>query len=250
MASSAEPLGGCVVDDSGDLIDEIRSIGSLLPGPDSNGMVVPTAAQMAAWEQLLDATEEGDLARACGVIAAQGFPYQIVRYTDTDHEGRTYFLLRENAPITAGWGTYLISEDEVRDVVIEVPHPGCESHTEEEGVELFRQVGARAFMMAGTDRCANTTFSPCSGTTSFCGQEEPHRTSDVAHATQSMFHASHRALVEPGDSTVAVQIHGCSDPDCPDLFISNATCVPGELGERARGSRSTWRTAPLPSVHL
>lgn len=232
IASSAQPLAGCVIDGSGDLADEIRSIASLLPGPDSNGMVVPTAAQMEAWERLLDATEEGDLATACGVIATHGFPYQIVRYTDTGYDGRTYFLLRENTPTSVGWGTYVINVENLRDVVIEVPHPGCEWHTEEEGIELFRQVDGRAFVMAGTDRCANTTYSPCSGTTTFCGQEEPHRTSDVAHAVQTMFHASHRVLVEPGGSTVAVQIHGCTDPDCPDLFISNATCMPGNLGQR------------------
>jgi hypothetical protein len=232
IASSIQLSAGCVIDGSGDLIDEIRSMASLLPGPESDGMVVPTVAQMGAWEHLLDATEEGDLATACGVIATHGFPYDIVRYTDTAYDGRTYFLLREDTPISVGWGTYVINVDNLRDVVIEVPHPGCEWHTEQEGIELFRQVDGRAFLMAGTDRCANITYSPCSGTTTFCGQDEPHRTSDVAHATQTMFHASHRALVEPGDGTVAVQIHGCADPDCPDLFISNATCEPGALGQR------------------
>lgn len=232
IASSVQPSAGCVVEGSGDLIDEIRSISSLLPGPDSNGMVVPTTAQMGAWEQLLDAIEESDLATACSLIATYSFPYHIARYTDTGYDGRIYFLLREDAPISVGWGTYVINVDHLRDVVIEVPHPGCELHTEEEGIELFRQVDGRAFMVAGTDRCANSTYSPCSGTTTFCGQEEPHRTSDVAHATQTIFHASHRALVEPGGGTVAVQIHGCNDPDCPDLFISNATCAPGELGQQ------------------
>jgi hypothetical protein len=232
ITSSAQPSAGCVLDASGDLIDEIRSIASLLPGPDSNGMVVPTPAQMEAWEQLLKATEEGDLAAACGVIATHSFHYHILRYTDTGYDGSTYFLLSEDAPISVGWGTYVINADPLRDVVFEVPHPGCEWHTEQEGVELFRQVDGRAFFMAGTDRCANTTYSPCTGTTSFCGQEEPHRTSDVAHATQTMFHAAHRALVEPGGGAVGVQIHGCNDPDCPDLFVSNATCTPGAIGQR------------------
>lgn len=232
IASGAQPAAGCVIDASGDLISEIGSISSLLPGPDSNGMVVPTAAQMAAWEDLLDATEDGDLEAACSVILEQGFPYHIVRFADTGYGGGTYYLLREDTPISVGWGTYLINEDHLRDVVIEVPHPGCELHTEDEGIELFRQADARAFMMAGTNRCANTGYSPCSGTTTFCGREEPHRTSDVAHATQTMFHAAHRALVEPGDDTVAVQVHGCTDADCPDLFVSNTTCLPGELGQR------------------
>ena len=231
-ASSAQPTADCIIDESGDLIDEIRSISGLLPGPGSNGMVVPTTAQMSAWEHLIDATEAGDLTTACSIIAAQGFPYRIMRYTDTGYQDKVYFLLQENVPISVGWGTYLINVDDLRDIVIEVPHPGCELHTEEEGVELFRQLGARGLVIAGTHRCANTSYSPCSGTTSFCGQEEPHRTSDVAHATQTMFHAAHRVLAEPGTGSIAVQIHGCSDSSCPDLFISNTTCEPGELGQR------------------
>lgn len=231
-ASSAQSPAGCVLDQSGDLLSEIRSISALLPGPGSNGMVVPTAAQMAAWGQLLAAMEEGDLATACGVIGANAFPYHIVRFTDTGYNGRIYFLLREDVPLSVGWGTYVINADHLRDVVIEIPHPGVEVHTEEEGIELFRQIDGLAFLMAGTDRCSNTSYSLCTGTTTFCGQDEPFRTSDVAHATQTMFEASHQALIAPGGSSAAVQIHGCSDPGCPDLFISNTTCVPGELGQR------------------
>ncbi len=231
-AADLQSPPNCVVTGSGDLLAEISSIADRLPGQDSNGMVVPTRAQMAAWEQLIEAAKTEDLMAACSVITANGFPYHIVRYTDQGHGNRTYLLLKENSPISVGWGTYLISLEELpRDVVIEVPHPGCEWHTETEGLELFRQARAFAFLMAGTDRCANTTYSPCDGTTTFCGQEEPFRTSDVAHATNTMFQATHRALIQPGTNTVAIQIHGCSDPSCPDLFISNGTCTPGQVAQ-------------------
>jgi hypothetical protein len=231
-ASSAQPPAGCVLNESGDLLDVIESISDMLPGPDSNGMVVPSEAQMAAWQQLLTAIEEGELTTACGLIAANGFPYQIVRFSDEGSDGKAYFLLRETLPLSVGWGTYLINSNPRRDVVFEIPHPGCELGTEEEGIQLFRQVDARAFVMAGTHRCANTSYSDCTGTTTFCGQPEPHRTSDVAHATQTMFHAAHQALVVPGNDTVGVQLHGCSDDNCPDVFISNTTCQPGELGQQ------------------
>lgn len=223
----------CVVSMTGDLEFEIESIVDHMPGPDSDGMVVPTGAQLVAWQTVIDATASGDLNAACGVIEANSFPYRIVRYRDTRNGGSIYWILKENLPTFVGWGTYVLStSDSARDLVVEVPHPGCEWRTEEQGVEVFRQLNARALLVAGTHRCANTTYSPCDGVTTFCGIEEPHRTSDVAHATQTMFDATHRALVVPGSDVVAVQLHGCSEPTCPDLFISNATCVPGDIANR------------------
>ncbi len=223
----------CVVTAAGDLELEIGSIVDQMPGPESDGMVVPNDAQLAAWQTLIEATAIGDLNAACGVIDANGFPYRIVRYRDTRNGGRIYWMLKENSPTSVGWGTYVIStSDSARDLVVEVPHPGCEWRTEEQGVGVFRQLSARALLVAGTHRCANTTYSPCDGVTTFCGIEEPHRTSDVAHATQSMFDATHRTLVAPGSDVVAIQLHGCSEPTCPDLFISNATCVPGDIASQ------------------
>lgn len=232
-AASIQASLDCVVTDSGDLLEEISAISSQLPWRDSDGMLVPTTAQMAAWEQLIEAISTLDLASACTVIQENQFPYQIVRYTDQGYDGSTYMLLKENLPISVGWGTYLLDTDgQPGDLVIEVPHPRCEWNTESLGIELFRQAEASAFLMAGTHRCANSTYSPCDGTTTFCGQEEPHRTSDVAHSTTTIFHATHRALILPGTSQVAVQIHGCSDSSCPDLFISNGTCSPTQLAQR------------------
>jgi hypothetical protein len=188
---------------------------------------------MVAWEQLIEAASTLDLESACAVIQENQFPYQIVRYTDEGYDGSTYVLLKENLPISVGWGTYLINTNrQPGDLVIEVPHPRCEWNTESMGVELFRQAEASAFLMAGTHRCANSTYSSCDGTTTFCGQEEPYRTSDVAHSTETIFHATHRALILPGTGRVAVQIHGCSDSACPDLFISNGTCSPTQLARR------------------
>lgn len=229
----------CVVNATGDLVEEIRSISDQMPGPDSNGMVVPTAAQMAAWEQVIKAVEKGSQATACSLIEANGFPYRLVRFTDNGNGGKTYWLLKEDAPVSVGWGTYVINPDSLANaVVIEMPHAGFEWRTEEEGTLAFREVNAHALLMTGAHRCANTTYSPCTGTTTVCGQSEPHRTSDVAHTTQTIFQASHRALAEPGRGITAVQFHGCTGTDCPDLFISNTTCTPGELANRLYANAS------------
>jgi hypothetical protein len=44
-----------------------------------------------------------------------------------------------------------------------------------------------------------------------------------------MFQVSHQVLVPCGGKTVAVQLHGHGRSTCPDLFIGNTTCTPGEL---------------------
>jgi hypothetical protein len=110
-----------------------------------------------------------------------------------------------------------------------VPHPIADDRTELEGVDIFRQLHARAFLMAGTNRCADQSYSACSGTTIACGQVEPYRSSDVSHATRTMFQAAHLALVACGGPRVALQLHGNDLSTCPDLFISNGTLNPHQL---------------------
>jgi hypothetical protein len=40
----------CVITRTGDLMDEIRTLGGSMPGGGSNGMITPTVTQMSAWE--------------------------------------------------------------------------------------------------------------------------------------------------------------------------------------------------------
>lgn len=225
----------CVIADSGDLADEIRTISDQMPGAGSDGMLVPTSTQMAAWETLMQALTDGHLATACDLIQDNGFPYQIVRYVDTGNNDTRYLMLKENTPISTGWGTYVLQDSGLfRDIAIEIPHPRYDMQTDEQGVDIFRQLNAHALLMAGTHRCANSAYSPCDGSTTVCsgGTPEPYRESDVSHATQTMFHISHRVLVECGFHTVAAQFHGNGNASCPDLFISNTTCTPGERASR------------------
>jgi hypothetical protein len=232
----------CVITDSGDLAKEIRTISDQMPSAGSNGMVVPTPTQMAAWETVIEASVSGDLVTACNAIETNGFPYQIVRYTDTGDSDKRYLMLKENVPVSVGWGTYVFKTDSLfRDLIIEVPHPRYDLNTDDQGIDIFRQINARAFLMAGTHRCANSASSPCDGTTTVCsgGTSEPYRESDVSHATQTMFQVSHRKLVECGSSTVAVQLHGNGRSSCPDLFVSNTTCTPGQRASRLYANATT-----------
>jgi hypothetical protein len=227
---SATPVTDCVQAVAGGLGTDIYTIVQAMPGPDSNGMRIPTSAEMQAWQELVLTIAAGDSARACQLIAENAFPYELVRYQDVRSEDQLYWMLRERLPVTAGWGTYVIrSEGVLAEIIVEVPHPVADWRTDPEGVAIFRELAARALFIAGTHRCANSTYSPCSGQTAACGVVEPYRTSDVAHATQSMFQAAHQALLPCGGDGVAIQLHANDLASCPDLFISNGTLFPAAL---------------------
>jgi hypothetical protein len=225
--SAASLPRDCPVPLTGGLITEIKAILEAMPGPDSEGMLIPSDTQMVAWEYLVRSISEGNLEAACQILEAFEFPYSLVDFTDLPADQARYLLLKEDLPITLGWGTYVIrSATAQADVVIQVPHPLADDRTALQGADLFRQLEARALMLAGTHRCANANYSPCSGMTVACGPLEPYRTSDVAHGVQTAFQAAHQALLPCGGGTVAIQLHGNGLADCPDLFISNGSLHP------------------------
>jgi hypothetical protein len=211
------------------LITELQRIASEMPGPGSEGMRVPSSDDMLTWSALVEAASRGDLGTACRVLAEHRFPYQVVEFTDLPHESNAVVLLREVTPVVMGWGTYVFRPTASKALLIEVPHPLSDSRTRAEGVTLFRALTARALLMAGTHRCANAGYASCGGTTIACGQVEPYRESDVAHASLTMFQAAHQTLAPCDGESVTLQLHGNSLATCPDLFISNGTTNPGGL---------------------
>jgi hypothetical protein len=219
-----------VITQTGGLVTEMQAVIQAMPGAGSNGMRVPDVSQMAAWKRILQSTLQGDTRTACALIRENDFPYHILDFTDVPYNRERYWILEEDRPIHVGWGTYVIrAKGFSSEVVVEAPHPIADDRTELEGVVIFRQINARALLVAGTNRCANQDYSPCSGKTMSCGQLEPYRTSDVAHAAQSMFQAAHEALVSCGGGRVALQLHGNDLGNCPDVFVSNGTLIPHRL---------------------
>jgi hypothetical protein len=210
----------------------MRAIIAAMPLAGSNGFVEPSEEQITGWETLILAILNNDLLSACAIIQANRFPYQVVQFTDTFSDSQQYIMLREITPIKAGWGTYVFSQDKnASPLVVEVPHPIADWNTEIEGVEIFRKVNAYALLVAGAHRCANNLFSPCTGTTIACGQVEPYRISDVNHTVQNVFHATHQTVADCQADFVALQLHGNSVSNCPDVFVSNGTTRPGGLAE-------------------
>ncbi|MBN1355090.1 hypothetical protein JXA40_02355 [bacterium] len=154
--------------------------------------------------------------------------YEILSFTDSEN-GRTYCVLMETGDVNGdnlvdyGWGTYIVNPDYDYDLIIQVPHPWDDLDTEQEGIQVFRETGARVFAMAGTSRGASTLFSGC---------QPEYRLSDVCHNLDIIFQVSFMQIMDfyqnTGSDYVVIQFHGMSDLICPDVdvFMTHGVATP------------------------
>ncbi len=184
-----------------------------------DGFVRPSAQQ---WQDLAGVAGQmlgGQLAPAVpaslqGIVEARSF-------TDAGN-GRTYAVLLEVADadndglVDRGFGTFIVDPAAMRELAIGIPHPIYDLDTRVQGIEVFRAVGARSFLMAGTHRNASTVASAC---------QPDYRESDAGHNADLMFLAVTRALLDHYGSRRwhQVQFHGLGASPCPDtdVFVSH-----------------------------
>jgi hypothetical protein len=136
--------------------------------------------------------------------------------------GRTYGVLLEVADadgdglVDRGFGTFIVDPAAMRELSVAIPHPIYDLDTRVQGIEVFRAVGARSFLMAGTHRNASTAASVC---------QPSYQESDAAHNADLMFLAATRALVDHYGSRRwhQIQFHGLGASPCPDtdVFVSH-----------------------------
>lgn len=125
-------------------------------------------------------------------------------------------------PIKAGLGQALfaIRVASARGLIIEVPHTVFDHLTLEQGVALFQALDARALIVAGSHRCASTRASGCDGASSACGSVEAYRDSDMAHATDSVFHLAHQLVANAHEDDLVLSLHGM---EARGVVISDGT---------------------------
>lgn len=186
----------------------------------------------AAFVRALDALVDGRIAKARGHATAAGYAI-----AEKPQNGRRYRILFERAK--AGIGPMVaIAVSPVRDAVIEAPHPVIDRATDSQAIALFFQLGARALVIAGANRCAARASSPCSGRTRVCGDgRERYRTSDAAHNVETLFHLAHRTFMRRWPNAVAVQPHGFNNAGSPVWFVISD----GSGGKRAGDAGLTGR---------
>lgn len=134
--------------------------------------------------------------------------------TGIDGETGRRFGLAVNPPGARAWGWYLVDLSAPLGLVIEVPHPNSDLHTEEIGLALYQAVPGSILLVAGAHRRAADGAA------------------DVAHRTDSMFHAVASDLAGRGLSQV--QLHGFHDDNLPDtdVVVSPGAGDPGDVVSR------------------
>lgn len=182
-----------------DLDAEIRDFASGLH--DEDPYRPPTAAEKRELLALLRRLEPG---------AAAGFTLR----TGVDQETGRRFGLAVDARDERAWGWYLVDLSAPLRLVIEVPHPNSDLHTEELGLALYQAVPGSVLLMSGTHRRVEDGAG------------------DVAHRADSMFHAVAADLAKR--RLPQVQLHGFHDDSLPDddVVISPGAGDAGTLVRR------------------
>lgn len=120
-----------------------------------------------------------------------------------DEAQRPFTVLADTG---TGWGAVVLRQ--APELVVEVPHPGSDRRTARLGLELFHAVPGAALLVAGAHRGAGDG------------------TADVAHRTDSLFHAFAHALALP-----EIQLHGFAETSAPetDVVVSPGAGEAGAL---------------------
>ena len=204
----------------GDLRLRISSLEQSMPGPGSEGFMLPTPGALETWNGLLQRILDGDILAARSIIEQQFPSYALIRFFDTETQ-QPYWLLQETPNVERGWGAVVVNPTPRRNLAIEVPHPKFDLDTHTEGADLFRETGARMLVLAGTHRCANSAASSCDGETGVCGDYGSYRVSDMAHFVEAPFQEAHRALTQRYPEVAVLNLHGNGSSSCETVFLSD-----------------------------
>ncbi len=184
----------------------------------SGDFVPPSADQLASFQRAFEALlRDGPSAQAVQALTDVGFE---VRGFADDPTNTFWIVVEDKAPERGG-GTFVVNPAPSREAWLEVPHPGSDIGTLEQGAQQVVQLGARALLISGANRCAAAAPAGCDGTTARC--DGVLRASDAAHSEQSYFMAAHRALRSVSPNGLAVNLHGMESSGAEAAVVSDGT---------------------------
>jgi hypothetical protein len=194
LAPSLTPAAAAILETiEGSFPNQIRILEKYMPRADSEKYVIPSARERSDFANLVSLIYAEDLAKT--VALAGDLHYRLNFYVDRGDDYAMHYLLRELRPIEKGWGLYALRMNSASNIIIEAPHPLFDRRTPSVALDIYRALDARALLIAGAQRHANRDGS-----------------ADVAHQTDSIFHAVHETLSKKIKTTagdvIILQIHG------------------------------------------
>lgn len=170
--------------------------------------VVPTPGQreaFAAWVSLAAS------APGAGEPTSPPAPFAVMPW-----HARSGVSTVTESGLTEGGGAYLLRAAPARPFVVEVPHSFADRFTLPIGVALFDALRAKAMLVNTVHRYRGAGSA----------LDDAVRPSDMAHTTESYFHAFHLGVVQAVPGVVVVAVHGfAAQPTDPDVVVSNARTV-------------------------
>jgi hypothetical protein len=178
---------------TGDFRNQIGILEENMPRTDSENYTIPTSNEQEEFAELVSMVAIDDLAGAVDLATKNN--YTLSYYIDRGDDYAMSYLLREQRPIQMGWGLYAFRLDSTSNIIVEAPHPLYDQRTPSVAIDIYRALDARAILIAGAHRNANSDKS-----------------ADVAHAPESIFQSIHTAFSHEiqamsGD-VIILQIHG------------------------------------------
>jgi hypothetical protein len=190
-------------------------------GSDPDRYLVPSRDAAAALRGAIAALVTPGGTREAAARAASSAGYEIVEIK----RDPSLVLVRERDDARHGGGAYLVRLGSRSDLVIQAPHTFFDQGTLELGCALFHQSSARAFFINTAHRYRAAAQRP-DGT----------YPADVAHASDSMFHAATLGALEDPRIRFIVQLHGFGQRE-------SAAAAVVSTGENLRGGVFLGRVA-------
>ncbi|PKN80741.1 MAG: hypothetical protein CVU48_00995 [Candidatus Cloacimonetes bacterium HGW-Cloacimonetes-1] len=139
---------------------------------------VPTTSDMTNWGSITVAFLAQNWNLAQSLITNAGYPYQVVKFNDTETQ-RTYYMLREvpdysnfddngttiedddeYGAFEYGWGIFIYNPEATRPVIVTVPHPNDDFIAPAIALEAFQLWNAKFMMINGAGREVKWTNVP------------------------------------------------------------------------------------------
>lgn len=239
----------------------IECVTSYMPPKNSGAFVPPSATVQDDWQLVVNDMADMTSINDCSTISLPSSLaniYAVFPFTDS-YTGQDFCVAMEiidddeNGTVDRGWGTFIVNPKPQRYLSIDIPHPMEDNYTNQEGIQIFKGVGAHTFLMAGANREANNTASPC---------QTGEKIADVAHCTDNFFFPAVVALDTFYNTKdvhhTAIQFHGMADDQpvekggCPNVnvYITHGSADPAHqndsivtLRDELRDLQPTWKVA-------
>lgn len=225
----------------------ILCITNYMPAKNSNGYVVPEVEVRDEWRGVVADMLNMTAVSQCSTIALPDSLvniYAVFPFTDA-YTGQSYCVAMEildeddNGKVDRGWGTFIVNPTPDRYLSIDVTHPMEDNRTNQQGIRVFQGVGAHTFIMAGANRQANNTPSPC---------QTGEKIADVAHCADNLFFPTVVVIDQyhaaNNNAHTAIQFHGMAvDTGCEDVnvYITHGSAAAPQLTDSIVRLRDTLR---------